>query len=137
VQIPISATLSSEWWLEIADGDNAPLTLLEAQAVVPVPRVTFKAAPGAYRLLSGNPDATPPSYELGVLRQEVLAYAAVPLELDAVDNAAANPAYRRDVFDYVQEAPPRIVLWTTLAAVVLALLFLTRRIIGRSPPPGT
>ena len=73
VQFQVGAPLSSEWWLEIADGDSAPLTLLEAQAVVPVPRVTFKAAPGSYRLLLGNTEAAAPSYELGVLRQEVVA----------------------------------------------------------------
>jgi hypothetical protein len=136
VQVPLGLTLSSEWRLEIADGDNAPLTILEAQAVVPVPRVTFKAAPGAYRLLLGNPDASPPSYELDGLRQEVLAYAAVPLDLGATDAEPANPAYQRSVSDYVREAPPRVVLWTTLLVAVVALLFLTRRIIRRAPPPG-
>ena len=131
----MGAPLSSEWWLEIADGDNAPLTLLEAQAVVPVPRVTFKAAPGSYRLLLGNTEAAAPSYELGVLRQEVLAYAAVPLNLADSSGEQINPAYQRDLADYVKDAPPRVVLWTTLGVAVLALLFLTRRIIRRSPPP--
>ncbi|HTM30894.1 MAG TPA: DUF3999 family protein [Vicinamibacterales bacterium] len=135
VQLQVGAPLSSEWWLEIADGDNAPLTLLEAQAVVPVPRVTFKAAPGTYRLLLGNTEAAAPSYELGVLRQEVLAYAAVPLNLGDSKGEEINPAYQRDLADYVRDAPPRVVLWTTLGVAVLALLFLTRRIVRRSPPP--
>jgi hypothetical protein len=135
VQVPVGAPLTSEWRLEIADGDNAPLTVLEAQAVVPVPRITFKAAPGAYRVLLGNPDTTPPSYELGALRHEVLAYAAIPLALDAAAGEAGNPDYRRDLADYVEDAPPRVVLWSALGVAVIALLFVTRRIVGRSSPP--
>ena len=137
VQVPVRAPLTSEWRLEIADGDNAPLTLMEAQAVVPVPRVTFKAAPGAYRVLLGNPETTPPSYELGALRHEVLAYAAVPLELEAAAGEANNPEYRRELADYVQDAPPRLILWSTLGAAVIALLFVTWRIVGRTSPPRT
>ena len=136
VDIPIGAAMSPEWSVEVADGDNAALTVLEAQAVVPVPRVTFKAAPGSYRLLLGNPDAAAPSYELDTLRQEVLAYAAVPLDVSVEQGEPANPAYRQSLTDYVRNAPPRVVLWTTLGIAVLALLFLTRRILGRWSPPS-
>ena len=131
VQVPIGDVRATELLLEIADGDNAPLTVQSAQGLVPVPRVTFQAAPGEYKLLLGNDAAEPPSYELDTLRREVLAYTAVPLELPAAETAPANPGYERGVTDYVRNAPPRAVLWTALAGAVLALLVLTRRILAR------
>jgi hypothetical protein len=79
----------------------------------------------------GNPEAQPPSYELDLLRQEVLAYAAVPLDTPGTTPASDNPNYRRGVADVVREMPPRAVLWTALAIAVLALLALTRRILTR------
>jgi len=136
VQLPLARLAATELLLEVDDGDNAPLTIQQVQAVVPVPRVTFKAAPGAYRLLMGNPEAQPPSYELDLLRQEVLAYAAVPLDTGATTPAAANPGYRRGLADVIRETPPRVVLWTALAIAVIALLLLTRRILSRSSPPA-
>ena len=75
--------------------------------------------------------------ELGALRHEVLAYAAVPLELEAAAGEANNPEYRRELADYVQDAPPRLILWSTLGAAVIALLFVTWRIVGRTSPPRT
>ena len=78
--------------LEVSDGDNAPLTLTRAEAVVWVPRLTFKAAGGEYRLLFGNTEAAPPTYDLADLRQDVLAYSAIPLE---AEGAAAAGAERR------------------------------------------
>ena len=117
--------------IEIADGDNAPLTIQAAQGVVPVPRVTFQAAPGDYRLLLGNQAAQTPSYELGGLRREVLAYAAVPLELPPLAAEPANPGYDRGISDYIRDAPPRAILWTALAGAVVVLLVLTRRILTR------
>jgi hypothetical protein len=131
VQIPLGAVRGTELLIEIADGDNAPLTLQAAQGVVPVPRVTFQAAPGEYRLLLGNQDAQSPSYELGSLRREVLAYAAVPLELPPLATNAVNPGYERGISDYIREAPPRAILWTALGGAVIVLLLLMRRILTR------
>ena len=98
---------------------------------MPVPRVTFQAAPGDYRLLLGNDTAQPPSYELAGLRREVLAYTAVPLALPALAAESANPGYERGLSDYIREAPPRAILWTALAGAVVVLLVLTRRILTR------
>jgi hypothetical protein len=131
VQIPLGAVRGTALLIEIADGDNAPLTLQAAQGVVPVPRVTFQAAPGEYRLLLGNQDAQSPSYELGSLRREVLAYAAVPLELPPLATNAVNPGYERGISDYIREAPPRAILWTALGGAVIVLLLLMRRILTR------
>jgi hypothetical protein len=131
VEVSLPGVAASELIVEIADGDNAPLSVLQAQAEVRVPRVTFKAAPGRYRLLLGNSHATAPSYELGALRQEVLAYAAVPLELPDSTAAANNPTYEPGVTGFIRDAPPRAVLWTSLGMAIAVLLVLTRRILTR------
>jgi hypothetical protein len=116
--------------VEIDDGDNEPLTLAGAAAFVRVPRVTFQAGAGAYRLLLGNPDATAPRYDLASLRREVLAYSAVGVELGP---SRANPAFRRYAGDLLKDAPPTLLLWGTLLATVAALGWLTLRVI-RQPP---
>ena len=136
VQLPLNGVRTAELVLEISDGDNAPLTLLSAQAVIPVPRVTFQAAPGDYRLLLGNPAATSPSYELEALGREVLAYAAVPLEIPEGEVEPANPGYKRGMAELVRDAPPAAVLWTTLAVALIVLLVLTRRILTRTASGG-
>jgi hypothetical protein len=122
--------------LEIADGDNAPLRLETAEAVVWVPRVTFKAAAGSYRLLFGNPEAGAPTYDLDALRQDVLAYSAIPLDGPALKEAAANADYAPGapivVGRVVQRGP---VLWTVLGVSIAGLIWLTWAILRRPPSP--
>ncbi len=83
-------------------------------------------------VLLGNPEAGPPSYELGLLAREVLAYSAVPLDLGEVRPPDANPAHQRGVADAIREAPPTLVLWGALGFAVVVLLALTRRILKRA-----
>jgi hypothetical protein len=92
--------------------------------------VAFKAAPGAYRILMGNEDAQAARYDIALLRQEILAYSALPADAVA---AEPNPAFRRAAGDYFQQAPPTVVLWAALLLSVVALLFLTARIVRSSP----
>lgn len=131
VEIPLDIA-AGELTLEIDDGDNAPLTLRQAKAAAPVPRMTFKAGPGAYRLLLGNDEAAPPSYELGALAREVLAWSAVPVAAADPQGPAANPAYERGVTDVIREAPPALVLWGSLGVALVVLLGLTWRILRRT-----
>jgi hypothetical protein len=118
--------------IEIEDGDNAPLVLVGAEGFAQVPRLTFQAGAGAYRLLAGNPEAGAPQYDLASLRREVLAYSAVALPLE---DARANPAFRRYAGDFLKDAPPTLLLWGALLATVGALLWLTLRVL-RQPPAG-
>jgi hypothetical protein len=115
--------------LEIDEGDNAPLDIRAVRAVVKVPRLAFKARPGAYRLLLGNDDVAAPRYDLAALRQEVLAYSAVPAPAGPLE---ANARYRRSGRDYLTGAPKTLVLWGTLLASVVGLLLLTLRVL-RAP----
>lgn len=118
--------------LEVDEGDNAPLTLAGVQGLVRVPRITFPAGPGVFRVLLGNAEAEQPRYDLAGLRAEVLAFSAVPL---VPHDAVANGAYRRGVGEYFRDAPPALVLWGTLALAVLGLGWLTARVL-RHPPAG-
>ncbi|MBI3932168.1 MAG: DUF3999 family protein [Acidobacteria bacterium] len=124
--VALDGSRLSELVLEVDEGDNAPLTLTAARAVVRVPRVTLKTGPGAYRLLLGNREARAPRYDLASLRQEVLSYSALAA---AAAPAEANPAFRRFAGDYFSDAPPTLLLWGTLLAAVVALLLLTARVI--------
>jgi hypothetical protein len=130
--VALSGRALAELLLEIDEGDNAPLSISQAAAVVRVARVAFKAGPGPYRVLLGNPEAQAPRYDIASLRQEILAYSALPLVAAA---AEANPAYRRSVGDYFKQAPPTAVLWGSLIGAVVGLAFLTVRIL-RQPPPA-
>jgi hypothetical protein len=122
--------------LEVRDGDNAALTLARAEAVVWVPRLTFKAGAGAYRLLLGHREATAPTYDLDALRQDVLAYSAIPIDRQALSPIAANPDYAPGtpllVARRLERGP---VLWTVLGLSIVALIWLTRVILKRPPTP--
>jgi hypothetical protein len=122
--------------LEVSDGDNAPLTLTGAEAVVWVPRVTFKAGAGDYRLLFGNPDAAPPTYDLAGLRQDVLAYSAIPIDAAAIQPPAPNPDYTRGARDVLSSLERGPLLWVVLGFSIVALLWLTRVILKTPPSPS-
>lgn len=119
--------------LEIDEGDNAALTPRSAEAVVRVARVTFKAAPGDYRLLFGNDEAAAPRYDLATLGAEVLAYSALPVAPGAAED---NPAFRRRAGDYFRSAPPTLLMWGTLVAAVAGLLLLTVRVLRKAEDGG-
>lgn len=123
--------------LEIEEGDNAPLNLEVVRALVPVPRLAFKAGPGRYRLLLGNESAAAPRYDSAALRQEFLTYAALPLAAGPLDK---NPGHRRRLSEHFSGASPTLLLWGTLGLAVVALLLLTARIVGQGEgqdrPPG-
>ena len=130
IVIRLDGLRASELTLDVDEGDNAPLTLRSVQALVRVPRLTFKAAPGAYRLLLGNRDAPPPRYDLASLREEVLSYSSVGVTAATLE---PNPAYRRFAGDYFSDAPPTLLLWGTLLAAVAVLVLITARVL-RQPP---
>jgi hypothetical protein len=98
-----------------------------------VPRITFKAGGGEYRLLLGNPDAAPPTYDLAALRQDVLAYSAIPLDPRALQPAAANADYIRGAGDLAEGLARWPLLWGILGVSIAALLWLTR-VILKTPP---
>ena len=132
ISIATAGERLSEVELQIDEGDNAPLSLGAARALVRVPRLTFKASSGEYRLLLGNRDASGPRYDMAGLRQEVLAYSAVRVEAGSRE---ANPSYRRLFSEHLEAAPSTLVLWTTLLLAAALLLLLTARVLRAAPAP--
>lgn len=115
-----------EMRLEMDDGDNAPLDIRSAHAVVRVPRVVFKAAPGSLRLLLGNSTAPAPRYDIAGLRGELLAYSAVPARAgDMTENRNA----RRNWSGLFDAAPRSAVVWGAILIALVALVGLTVRTI--------
>lgn len=133
LELGLAGRRVSELRLEIEEGDNAPLNLEVVRAVVPVPRLAFKAGPGRYRLLLGNENAPAPRYDSAALRQEFLSYAAMPLAAEALDK---NAGHRRRLSEHFSGASPTLLLWGTLGVAVVALLLLTARIVGEKQPPA-
>jgi hypothetical protein len=129
LRLALGSRRLAEALLEVDEGDNAPLTLRKAWAVVRVPRIVFKAEPGQYALISGNPLAPPPRYDLALLRQHVLAYSALELKAGGL---GPNPSFRRPTADYFRQAPPTTILWVVIVVAVVVLLALTVRILRRS-----
>ncbi len=133
VMVPLGGARVSSLTLEIDDGDNAPLSFERVDAVVAVPRVIFKAGPGAYRMLLGNRAANAPRYDLATLRRELIAYSAVPVDASAL---APNAAFRRSLGEEFKSAPPTLVMWVVLIAGVVALLALVARVVREPSPPS-
>jgi len=131
VRLPLDGRWRRSMTLEIDEGDNAALTLASVHALVRVPRMAFKARAGRYRLLLGSPEATSPRYDLAALRREVLDYSAISV---VPQTLAANAAYRRGLGDYVQKAPPTVLLWATILVAIVALVALTLRAVRQAPP---
>lgn len=124
---PISVSLAAPlgpMTLEIDDGDNAPLELRSAVAVVRVPRIVFKAAPGKLRLLLGNRGAEPPRYDIAGLRGELLAYSALGASAGALsDNHGASES----LFSRLQAVPGNALVWAAIVVAMVALVALTLR----------
>ena len=108
--------------LEIDDGDNAPLDLQTAVAVVRVPRIVFKAAPGNLRLLLANRSAEAPRYDIAGLRAELLAYSALTAPKGILtENKRARPSF----FDDLGGTPRSGLVWAAIIAALVALIALT------------
>jgi hypothetical protein len=73
LRIPVDAPAYDTAEFEIENGDNAPLTLTTAAAVWEVRRLDFVFDPGEKLMLwSGNPQASAPRYDLGLVKERVL-----------------------------------------------------------------
>ena len=116
--------------IAITDGGDAPLTLSSARGRVPTAALYLAALPGRYRLMSGDPEEEPVSYELSSIR----GYLA---QLDAAEIVAAplvdNPAFSSTSRLRSGGARERVLVWVVLGLAVLILGGLTLRM-ARSEP---
>ncbi len=121
--------------LAIDEGDNDPLVMNAVRGMALVPRVAFKwdGEVRDLRLLLGNAEAERPAYDLEMLRAELLAYDTVRASLG---DAQPNPHYRRPFSDYFRGGSSLVVLWVTLAVLVVGLLLLTARLLREEKAAG-
>ena len=112
--------------LEVDNGDNAPLDLGSAYAIIRVPRIVFKTAAGTFRLLLGNERAEAPRYDLAGLRREMLAYSAVAA---GAGGLTGNKAAKETWFSGLQTFSRSALVWGAIVAAMVVLIGLTLRTI--------
>ncbi|MBK5256469.1 MAG: DUF3999 family protein, partial [Vicinamibacteria bacterium] len=112
--------------LEVDDGDNASLDVRSATAIIRVPRIVFKSAPGELHLLLGYAASDAPRYDLAGLRGELLAYSAVRASALALTE---NKGGKGRWFPSFQGAPRGTLVWGAIIAAIIVLLGLTLRTI--------
>jgi uncharacterized protein DUF3999 len=118
--------------LEAQNDDNPPIALEKCQVFYPLRRVYFNAAPEAY-LYYGNRRAEGPRYDLRLISAQVL----------MAERAVASLAVEEQVgkAGWPERIPLMwrggIVLWGTLAVVVLVLLLIIARLLPKPTPPAS
>jgi hypothetical protein len=116
-------------FLDVEDGDDAPLDLHGIRAHVGQP-VLFVAAPaGSYSLLLGDPEASAPSYDIQQARDVVLALSSTAATLGAL---GPNPSFRSLARLDTAKGLEDVALWCALGITTLALAVLTLRL-ARAP----
>jgi hypothetical protein len=110
--------------LEISDGDDAPLDILEVVARSSVPDIYTAAVAGEYTLLLGYPDAAAPVYELEQIRSTILAVPAGMITAGELEpNPDFSPASRLSRSGGAQQ----FLLWGVLGLAVIVLVIVTLR----------
>lgn len=132
---PFHLPLGGERWpaefiLETDNGDNPPLALTAAQVTYQAPVLVAKlVATEPLFLYYGNPDATPPAYDLGLVRSELLA--AEKSATTATDDEPVHPGRKRPAGG----ATGSVWLWAALGLVVAVLLVIVARLLPKPAAP--
>lgn len=129
IAVGLAEARATSFALIVDDGDDAPIDLRGARAVIAVPDLFLAAPEGDYTLLVGHPGAPAARYELARARDLVLSVSAAQL--------AASPLEKNAAF-----APPppesrveQYALWAVLAIAAIALSALTLRLARREGEP--
>ena len=111
--------------VEIENAENPPLSIGEVDLQVPYVRLDFLCAPGEKLwLLTGNPEATAPRYDLAMVADRVLSSPAAPSRLGEPEAAAP-----------VRPLLPKWFWGAVAGAAVLVVLALARTLRGADPAP--
>lgn len=125
VVIPITPPESAEVWLETDNGDNPAIPLTRARIHYPVTRLLFRSASTEpLNLLSGNPQASAPRYDLSLIAEALLTSEKHVAVLEAVTE------------DAVTVRSPSIptknaLFWAALALVVIVLLVVVAKLLPK------
>ncbi len=120
--------------LSIEDGDDAPLVFDAVRSRTRLPEIFLVAPAGHYALLVGNPDASPPRFELERVRDVVLAVSGNPATTQPLEpNPAYSLAARLRSEGGASELLRTAVVWGVLLVAVAVLATLTWRVARQEP----
>jgi hypothetical protein len=121
---------SDTLFLETDNGDNPAIELRDFRGFYPVMRVVFKATPDPGQpiwLYYGNPDATPPAYDLALVAGELLKAERETIVAGAEENLSPKPAF----IGQTLTGSTRYIFWGSLALVVIVLLAIMSRFLPK------
>ncbi len=114
--------------LETHNGDNPPIELENLQLVYPVTRLLFKAKlQDEISLYYGNPRVSQPRYDLSLVASELLASDKTPATL-----AAEEPLKKSWRGASQTSGKGGVLLWVSLALVIVVLLAIISRLLPKS-----
>ena len=118
-------------WLEVENGDNAPLTLGEFSAWHSTSRLLFKAGASPLHLYYGHGDVGVPSYDLQLIAGRLLAAEKAKASL------GAEEVLRKATWAETERTGGGgTILWIALGGVVAVLLVVLARLLPKPEPPG-
>ena len=128
--LPLEAAPQSDTvYLETDNGDNPEISLEKFSFMYPVTRLVFKARAGAeLALYYGNPAASAPQYDLGLVAGELLSAAKVSASL--APEQPLKPATRSVS---MVSGSGSLIFWVILAVVVVGLLVIISRLLPKVP----
>jgi hypothetical protein len=122
IEIAFTSIRGESLELEISNGNDAPLSTLAVDARFPLPDLFTVAPAGSYRLLTGNPDAEAPVYELERAAATVLAARSSPVELGGL---TSNPMFDSTARLTTGAGSERALFWIALLVAVGVLARMT------------
>lgn len=129
IETPIEDVVGAE--LLIDNGDNPPLSWQGSRTLLISSTLYAAAAPGAYRLLMGNPDDAGAHDELNEMRD--LVQTVIP-DTASVGPVAVNPDHNKAFARALGIDMPHVALWSALALAVLGLGLFTLQQIRQMGP---
>jgi hypothetical protein len=111
--------------LVVSDGDDAPLEITRVEGRFPVPRVYFAAAAGSYEIVTGDPTAEEPVYELARVRDVVLAVSAGSATIEPLED---NPEFSVSARLTGGGGLQSVLLWAAIVLAVVVLAWITLRL---------
>jgi hypothetical protein len=123
----------TELWLDVDNGDEAPLAIERVTLVQPAHEVQLVASAGDYRVVVGDLEASTPAYDLGSAWELLAVLEAQEATLGTL---AENPGFHEPTF-FERSGWETIVLSVVLGLVVLVLFGLTLRIARSESGPAS